>query len=131
MFYKFLTEPFNPYKIKRFSFGKNHSKKALHVFQKHNLICHGYSYEIDTYGIRHSLLRHSKDKIPLILDDFYFIPIIITIPDIVTYEGLSNIKTHIIKYQKTINGVCYCYITEIRTGRKTISLKTFYKKETL
>lgn len=125
---EFLDQQFTPYEMKRFSFGKIKSRLVIQIMKDLGFDYLHYIHELDNYGVKHVRERHSKDRYGITDDDFSKIQEIIVNPDIVQYSGLSKINTHSIKYKKTYGGIIYCYVEEIRKGRKTLSLKTFYKQ---
>jgi hypothetical protein len=125
-----LNEEFTPYEIHRVTLTVTISEEIINLIKPLGIDISHFEHELDNYGIKHSLDRHGKDSLPVTKDDFYKIPEILSSPDQVTYVGTSGIGTHLIEYRKAFNGTTY-YLEEIRTGRKTLSLKTLYKKETL
>jgi hypothetical protein len=128
----FIEQPFEPYTIRRFSLGKKLNKDLFSIMQILNNDYCLYTHEIDSYGIKHVITRHGSDQTPIVYEDFEKIQFIICDPDTVSYVGLSNIKTPVISYRKRMGDVLYHYFEEVRTGKKTLSMKTFYKtKETL
>ncbi len=63
------------------------------------------------------------------LEDYLLIPTIVKNPDTVTLGEKSNISTDLIKYEKEINGICYFYVEEVRTKRKSLAMKMLYKRK--
>lgn len=123
-----LLQEFTPYEIRRVSFGKIKSELVIEIMKDLGFNYLEYSHELDNYGVKHSLDRHSCDRYGISGNDFYRIQEIVNNPDMVSYTGLSKIGTHSIKYKKIYGELVYFYIEEIRKGRKTLSLKTFYKQ---
>jgi hypothetical protein len=129
---EFLGLEFTPYEIKRFRFWKVKCEPVIEILKSFNFDYSKYSHEIDSYGLKHVRSRHASGKFGVTNSDFFRIPYILEYPDSVHYTRPSDINTHIIKYTKNINGTTYHYLEEIRTGKKTLSMKTFYKtKEVL
>ena len=93
-----------------------------------------YKHNVDASGIQHAIKHHGvgnekeKNQIPIKYEDIEKIPDILYHYDKVTF-GLKDKKgTDIIKYQKTMSDGEIFYLEEIRTGKKTLTLKTMYKK---
>ncbi len=125
---EFLDQEFTPYKMVKFSLGEIKSKVAIKIIDSFGFDSLQYIHELDNYGVKHVRDRHGKDRYGITDDDFHKIQEIIENPDDVQYAGLSKIGTHSIKYKKIYGELTYCYIEEVRKGRKTLSLKTFYKQ---
>ena len=94
----------------------------------------GYRHDIDVSGIRHAFKQHGTgneriaDQIPITDNDIKAIPYIVNNYDQVTFGTQDRKGIYIIKYQKTIMDYKIYYIEEIRTGKKSLTLKTIYKK---
>jgi hypothetical protein len=93
----------------------------------------GYTHELDVHGIRHAFNHHGDPKaetnrgqVALTEEDFKKIPFIIKHYDSVKYAGKTHKGLDILEYRKQINGTVV-YIEEIRTGRKTLTVKTMWK----
>ncbi len=91
---------------------------------------------IDNYAIVHTHNKHgqeskeiSRGQIAVTVDDYLLIPIIVKSPDIITLGEKSNVGTDLIRYEKEINGICYFYIEEVRRKRKSLAMKTLYKRK--
>lgn len=89
----------------------------------------GYNHEVDNFALQHSLENHKNDPLPITKNDFALIPDIIKSPDAVEYVGKTKQMQDAIRYQKRFNGTTF-YVEEVRTGRKTLNLKTMYKTKT-
>ena len=50
-------------------------------------------------------------------------------PDRVSAGEKSNIGTELIIYEKEINGIDYFYVEEVRKKRKSLAMKTLYKRK--
>lgn len=91
---------------------------------------------IDNYAIIHTQNKHglgskeiSRGQIAVTIDDYLLIPSIVRSPDIITFGEKSSIGTDLIKYEKEINGICYFYVEEVRMKRKSLAMKTLYKRK--
>jgi hypothetical protein len=91
---------------------------------------------IDNYAIVHTNNKHglkskeiSRGQIAVTIDDYLLIPIIVKYPDVIILGDKSNIGTDLIKYEKEINGICYFYVEEVRKKRKSLAMKTLYKRK--
>jgi hypothetical protein len=91
---------------------------------------------IDNYAIVHTNNKHgleskeiSRGQIAVTIDDYLLIPIIVKYPDVIILGDKSNIGTNLIKYEKEINGICYFYVEEVRKKRKSLAMKTLYKRK--
>lgn len=93
-----------------------------------------YKYNIDTSGVAHTFDEHGvgkekfKNQIPVTDADIKIIPNIVYDYDDIIFGQIDNKGTPLIEFIKTQNNVEYHYLAEIRTGRKTLTLKTMYKK---
>lgn len=123
-----LNQGFTPYEIQRVSFGKIKSDMVIRIMKNLGFDYLEYVHELDNYGVKHVRDRHTRDSHGVIDGDFHKIQEIIENPDDVQYAGFSKIGTHSIKYKKIYGELTYCYVEEVRKGRKTLSLKTFYKQ---
>ncbi len=91
---------------------------------------------VDNYAIIHTQNKHglesreiSRGQIAVSIDDYLLIPIIVKSPDTVTFGEKSSIGTDLIKYEKEMNGICYFYVEEVRMKRKSLAMKTLYKRK--
>jgi len=88
----------------------------------------GFIHQIDNYGLRHAYNRHSKDNLPITLEDFELIPEIIEKFDSIkfgkTKKGLASII-----YDKRYDQITRI-VEEIRKGKRTLSFKTMFKIKT-
>ena len=96
----------------------------------------GFKRTIDNYAIVHTHNKHgheskeiSRGQIAVTMGDYLLIPTIVRSPDVVTLGEKSNIGTDLIKYEKEINGICYFYVEEVRKKRKSLAMKTLYKRK--
>lgn len=90
----------------------------------------GFDFVIDAELTAHIKNRHgpaTKEPVPIEPDDFALLPQILSSPDAVV-EGedsaLGNLKR--VLYRKALNGRLYEAVMEIRGGRKSLYLKSFY-----
>lgn len=90
--------------------------------------CTGYRHAIDDGAVRKILKKHSKDTKPIMLEDFENIPYFLN-----HYNRLSmgRLERGMLRltYQAAFQDQNYFleYVTEIRTGRKTLALISMYK----
>jgi hypothetical protein len=96
----------------------------------------GFKRTIDNYAIVHTHNKHgqeskeiSRGQIAITMDDYLLIPTILQNPDAIYHGEKSNIGTDLIKYEKMINGICYFYVEEVRKKRKSLAMKTLYKRK--
>lgn len=94
-----------------------------------NIDVNGYNHQVDNYGLRHALKKHSTDEIPLSEADLRRIPDVLSNPDEIISEGKNKLGLETLKYKKRINGRTL-YVEEIRTGQGTLSFKTMYNQKT-
>lgn len=123
------TSEYNPIKKETVNLGPVREATAKTVKSATGLDINGYTHEVDNYGLRHALKEHSNDPTPLRPEDFAKIPEIIEAPDHVEMSNKTKGGLKAVIYRKRFNGHTY-YVEEIRTGRKTLTLKTMYKTET-
>lgn len=109
------------------------SENTLKLAREKGVDLSGYVHNIDSKAIRHNVNSHSdkikeaeRGQVPLSENDFKNIPLVIYQPDKVDYfkrKGLDHIN-----YEKTMSDGSIYYIEEVRTGKKTLTTKTIYKK---
>ena len=95
-----------------------------------------YYHNIDVSGTRHALINHGKTgklekrgmQEPISNEDFKLIPKIIYNYDSIQFGETDSKNTPLIKYAKTFSNSVIYYVEEIRTGKKTLTIKTMYKK---
>ncbi len=96
-----------------------------------------YVHNIDVSGLRHAFKHHGKNnekintQIPINNDDVKQIPQMLYNYDSVTFGTKDSKGTDIIKYQKQVSSYELVYLEEIRTGKKTLTIKSMYKKKPL
>jgi valyl-tRNA synthetase len=86
-----------------------------------------YEFFIDTFGIRHTLKHHGIAKIEdsrgqvIVTDkDFELIIDILKDPDLVFYDGKSNLGKDVFQFQKRV-GNRYIILKEVRVARKQLA----------
>jgi valyl-tRNA synthetase len=91
---------------------------------------------IDNYAIIHTHNQHgqesreqSRGQIAITKEDYLLIPNIVKSPDAIHLGEKSNIGTDLIQYEKEIDGICYFYVEEVRKKRKSLAMKTLYKRK--
>lgn len=124
----FINETFTPY-----------HKQILMIAPIDSAICdilksigiepEGYCHAVDRYGLMHALKEHERDELPLTLEDFLKIPVIVTEYDVVVRSYKTELGLDAVLYTKQFEDTFY-YVEEIRTGRKQLIFKTMYKKRT-
>ncbi|MDT7533740.1 phage minor head protein [Sphingobium sp. SA2] len=67
-----------------------------------------------------------RGQVPIAPDDYALLPSIIQRPDAIEDGGLSDIGERLVRYVKVFKGRRYVAVFAIRTGRRTLGLKTFY-----
>lgn len=123
------SSQFTPYKTKRVDIGPVEGRTAEMIKQSIGIDVFGFNHQVDNYALRHSLQEHAHDLVPLLPDDFTKIPDILKNPDTVCLSHKTKQGLNALQYSKKYNGTIY-YIEEIRTGSKTLNLKTMYKTKT-
>ena len=95
-----------------------------------------FKWTIDNYAIIHTHNKHGQEKkeisrgqIPVVITDYLLIPEIVKEPDKISVGEKSNIGTELIIYEKDIDGVNYFYVEEVRKKRKSLAMKTLYKRK--
>ena len=101
-----------------------------------NLNLTNFKRTIDNYAIIHTHNKHgqankeiSRGQIAVKIEDYLLIPNIVSNPDNITIGEKSNIGTELIIYEKEVQEVCYFYVEEVRKKRKSLSMKTLYKRK--
>ncbi len=84
----------------------------------------GYIHNIDAKAIRH---RNNGHKNTISDEDLKLIPEIIYNPDEIIYYKRKQIDH--INYKKKISTNEFIYIEEVRSGKKYLTTKTIYKKD--
>jgi phage-Barnase-EndoU-ColicinE5/D-RelE like nuclease3 len=125
--------------LKTFEFQYLHDdveRSALEILLCLNL--KDFKRTIDNYAIVHTHNKHgqenkekSRGQIAVIKEDYLLIPDIVNNPDSISVGEKSNIGTELIIYEKEINNIYYFYVEEVRKKRKSLSMKTLYKKKPL
>ncbi len=99
---------------------------------KEGLDVAGFDYVIDPGLSTHIFNRHgrrSNDPLPIDPSDFALIPAIVSDPDVIELgkpSKLGNLQ-HIVM-RKAIDGVVYEAVWEVRSGRRSLYLKSFFVK---
>ena len=101
-----------------------------------NVNLKNFKRTIDNYAIIHTHNKHgqenkeiSRGQIAVRIEDYLFIPNIVNNSDYISAGERSNIGTALIIYEKEIEGINYFYIEEVRKKRKSLSMKTLYKRK--
>ncbi|QRY97387.1 phage head protein [Sphingomonas paucimobilis] len=68
----------------------------------------------------------ARGQIAVTLDDYRYLPDIVSAPDSVEDAGTSDAGEPLVRFIKAIDGKVYLAVFAIRRGRKTLGLKTFY-----
>lgn len=107
------------------------NKEAL----KHNFDLNDYEHNIDVSGARHVFKEHGSAKTetprgqkPIIDADFKKIPHILYFYDDISFTGKNKIGCETITYRKKFPDGTIYYVEEIRTGKKTLTINTMYKR---
>lgn len=123
----------NPNKRVKVEIGEVSSKLSKEA-RSNGFNIEGYKHDVDVSGVRHTFKQHGtgNEKIdiqtPITEKDIKRIPDIIYNYDKVSFGTKDNKGTDIIKYQKQMPDGEIFYLEEIRTGKKTLTIKTMYKK---
>jgi hypothetical protein len=119
---------FTPYGVKKVSLFPA-QPKIIEAAKQNGIDVSGYLHEVDNYAIKHSLNDHANDPMPLTKNDLSLIPDILKNADKVEYSKKNKQGLDSFLYTKKYNGATY-YVEEVRTGTKTLNLKTMYKTKT-
>ena len=99
-------------------------------------ILEGFKRTIDNYAIIHTHNKHGQEKkeisrgqVPVVMTDYLLIPEIVKVPDKISVGEKSNIGTELIIYEKEIKEIIYFYVEEVRKKRKSLAMKTLYKRK--
>lgn len=109
------------------------SDNVINAGIKANIDLRGYRHNIDKSALNHIINRHGKtenyrNQIPITNEDIKNIPDVIYNADNVEYSGKNEKGLDTFQYRKTNrNGEIY-YIEEVRTGKKTLTTNSMYKK---
>lgn len=104
------------------------------IFEKTEIkIDVSYKFTIDKSGMNHSLKRHGNEEkeakqgmIAVTKEDFLKIPLILTEPDEIEYDGKSRKGLEMIFFKKKINN-SIVVVQELRTGKKELAFLSMYK----
>jgi hypothetical protein len=95
-----------------------------------------FKHTVDNYAIVHTHNKHgqeskeiSRGQIAVLGSDYLLIPEIITESDKVSIGEKSSIGTDLIMYEKEIDKITYFYVAEVRKKRKSLAMKTLYKRK--
>ena len=118
---------------------KLHDLESQEILFLENLLLEkfaGFKRTIDNYAIIHTHNKHgqankeiSRGQIAVLVSDYLLIPEIVDDPDRVLVGEKSNIGTELIIYGKQISGIDYFYVEEVRKKRKSLAMKTSYKRK--
>ncbi|MCU0469344.1 MAG: hypothetical protein MUF58_12155 [Arcicella sp.] len=117
----------------------------LHILELHEMVLFEsllsdikkvFRRTVDNYAIIHTHNQHgqesreqSRGQIAITKEDYLLIPNIVKSPDAIHLGEKSNIGTDLIQYEKEIDGVSYFYVEEVRKKRKSLSMKTLFKRK--
>ena len=89
----------------------------------------GYDFAIDLSGIGHVRKRHgppSNDPMPINPYDFAILPQIVSKPDSISRGEQIEGQLPTVKFVRSIGGKVYEALFELRKGKRSLVLKTFY-----
>lgn len=93
-----------------------------------NFDIRGYEFSIDNFAIKHVLKNHGNPEVESLRGqvavtdkDFELIPLVLSNPDLVFYEGKSRLDKDVFQFQKKI-GNNYIVLKEVRTGKRELAL---------
>ncbi|MCC7101136.1 MAG: hypothetical protein IT500_16270 [Rubrivivax sp.] len=96
----------------------------------------GYERVLDNYGVRHTMKQHGsqaqelrRGQIAVTLDDFGLIPLITAEPDLILHDGKNKVGRDVIVFAKTIDGIGYRHVEEIRSGKRLVVTDSMRKKK--
>ena len=87
-----------------------------------------YEFTIDNFAVKHVLNQHGDPKVEaprgqvaVTEKDFELLPLVLSKPDLVFYEGKSRLGLDVFQFQKRI-GNNYVVLKEVRKGKKELAL---------
>ena len=99
-------------KQKKFLINTIDEVEALFIETKININLEKYKRIIDNFGVKHTSKKHgnaekeaSRGQITIEIDDFAYIPIIVTEPDAIVFGEVNDIGNVLIKYIKNIDDI--------------------------
>ena len=99
-------------KQKKFLINTIDEVEALFIETKININLEKYKRIIDNFGVKHTFKKHgnaekeaSRGQITIEIDDFAYIPIIVTEPDAIVFGEVNDIGNVLIKYIKNIDDI--------------------------
>ncbi len=114
----------------------NASTELISKAKKAGIDIAGYVHDVDVSGIRHAIIQHGnrKTEIPrgqlaITDDDILKIPEIIGSYDNVDFPGKNRSGLDTVVYTKSMDDGTVYFYEEIRTGKKTLTFLTMYKKQ--
>lgn len=95
----------------------------------------GFDFSIARSDIAHIRNQHgdaaaeaARGQIAVTIDDYARLPDIVRAPDRVGDGGVSDIGEPLVIFERRIGGVRYFAVFAVRKGRRTLGLKTLYKR---
>ncbi len=95
----------------------------------------GYRHVLDNYAVRHTLKHHgnpqteaARGQIAISPEDFGVLPQILGAFDRVFADGKNKVGRDVLVFTKTIDGVGYRYVAELRPGKKLVATDSMRKK---
>lgn len=98
-----------------------------------------YNICIDNNAVRHTLKRHSNKKkeeargqVAVNKLDFERVEEVVVEYDNISFQGKdfsSTKQNNLLKFEKSVDGLRYICIVEIRVASERVALKTMYKKK--
>ncbi len=106
------------------------------ILEKTGLDVTGFIRVLDNYGVRHSIKQHGdsvkeskRGQIAITLSDFGLIPLITAQPDDIFTDGKNRIGRDVLVFVKTIEGVGYRHVEELRGKHKLVATDSMRKKK--
>ena len=106
-------------KQKKFLINTIDSVDALIIETQININIENHKRIIDNFGVKHTFKKHgnaqieaSRGQIAIEIEDFVYIPSIVTEPDAIVFGEVNDIGNALIKYIKNIDDIQYVYVEE-------------------
>ena len=100
-----------------------------------NIDAAGFDFAVDASAVRHVIKRHgdarievTRGQMPVVPEDFGLLSYVLNAPDEVSFDPPVSGGGAIIRYSRSIGGVRFVALMEVRTGRRRLALKTLWKE---
>lgn len=94
-----------------------------------------YDWAVDRNAVGHIARKHgdeaaeaARGQIAVTPADYAMLPLIVARPDEIVYGGVSDAGHPVVTLRRTLRGVRYEAVFEVRTGRRMLALQTMWKR---